>query len=342
LQSGVEAEYYTGNDNDPQAPDARIGAAVARSLGVPHELRLQPHADKDYGEEFLIENWERLSKNAVRQSDGMTNTYSGVAALPAFRGRKTAFPLHLYGSGGEIARGYLTKERYYTSLHTRDSVQRHLLTVRFAKQYARPEAMDLVKGHLHQFVDEALAEGFRVIDLPTLFDTYEMVRRWAAAAFMLRMSRLVVYAPLCEGDFIKATFSISALDRYSEHLHYELIKQLRADLHALPYEKPWLSRSSARNLATFWIQRITGRGTKRLHSDNRVVRGQHRSEVLEAKRLYIKALCLDQKSSPLWDLIDREKFAQVMADEASPAERQRDYEHISRIYTLFQYAALQE
>ena len=118
--------------------------------------------------------------------------------------------------------------------------------------------MDLVKGHLHQFVDEALAEGFRVIDLPSLFYTYERVRRWAAALLRHLMSRLVVYAPFCEGEFIKAAFSISALDRYSENLHYELIKQLGGELHALPYEKPWLSRSSTRNLANFWIQRIPG------------------------------------------------------------------------------------
>jgi hypothetical protein len=202
--------------------------------------------------------------------------------------------------------------------------------------------MSLVKAHLHQFVDEAIAEGFGVIDLPTLFYAYERVRRWAAVALRHSMSRSVVYAPFCEGDFIKASFSMSALERCSEHLPYELIKQLRPDLHALPYQKSWPSRGSVRNLAALWIQRFPGLRKSRFRDANVAVRAQRKSKLLEAKRLYIRALCFDQKSSPLWDLIDREKFEQVMADETSPAERQQNIALICRVITLFQYAALQE
>jgi asparagine synthase (glutamine-hydrolysing) len=341
LRSGVEAKYFT--NGNPDSPDARIGSIIARELGLSHTVRRPPDGEDSIKD--VIANWDALSEAYVRRTDGMVSVRCAAEASPVPRGREESTGLFLFGMGGEIARGYLTSPAYYTQRHTKNSIHKHLLST-LRKNYIRPAALNLVQDYLRRFIDDAIAEGFRLIDIPDLSFAYDNVRRWAAANYMhLILRGQAVYAPFCDAIFVDAAFSTPVIRRYSENLHYDLIKQLAPELHALPYEKPWLSRSVVRNRATFWMGRIFGgraRRGRRAVSGATIDRTRDRSMVLEANRLTMRSLCLDQTMSPLWDLIDRGRFERVMSDTASAELRERDHRNIYAIVTLFQYAALQD
>lgn len=331
LRAGIETEYFTAGD--AKSWDFQIGPQIATELGLSHELRVFAHVDKDYGVDAWLEHWDRLNETLVRQSDGMVSLGSAGDALPAPRGFSESLRLYLFGMGGETARGHYNSPNYFTRRHSGDDIKRHT-AVRW-REFSRPETLALAQGHINEFVDEALAQGFRAIDIPDLFYAYERCRRWAGINYMRLSLRQDVYAPLCDTGFLEAAFSMPALNRYSQDLHYELIKYFAPQLHSFPYQTPWLSRSSARNRAMFWMERIMRKQRKRV----RQIRFS-RPDVLEAKLASMRMLCFDQKASAVWDFVDRARFERVLSDRASPADRLRHLESIYSIATLCKYVAL--
>ena len=196
-----------------------------------------------------------------------------------------------------------------------------------------PAALECGRVAIRDFVDAALEWGFDPIDVPDAFYTFERVTRWAGANSR-KVPWSVLYAPLATTTFASVAFSLPAIVRYSEPLHWKLLRHLAPDLHAYPVaDGGWRTQVPYANLAQQAYRRAR---RQTIRADLRPIR----LEWLESLRHDLATQCVDRSESPLWDVVDRTAFASVMLDdEAGPARRQ-SVETLFGIVTLFEYEEL--
>ena len=146
---------------------------------------------------------------------------------------------------------------------------------------------------------------------------------------------------------------MSALQRYTEPLHYGLTRMLMPKLHSLPCDKgPWRSqrpvlnwlslykssvlhnaRGKARRLVPDTLRRFKPKKSRRkLHTFDQ-------GDWFEIKREQMREVCLDQRDSMLWNLVDRSKFERMTSSATDREERASHKGTLFRIATLFYYEA---
>lgn len=249
-------------------------------------------------------------------------------------------PVCLWGIGGEIGRRYYATPEWYL-VGTGDGRARDLLSRRMvsdANGLIRPEAVDLAATHVRNWFDDMRAEGFRPMDIPDAFYTYERVRRWAGSNS--RKSRPVgdIFSPFCTRPFVEAAFSLHALYRYSEPIHYEILR-LSPLLHRIPFQKePWRPQMPGLNLLVgAWRKKIVRRLVRRRGAE---IAAYDQHALLDAIAPKLRTFCRDQESATLWQLIDRSKLDRLLGPDV-PAQERRLY--ASAIYgavTLCYYASM--
>ena len=175
--------------------------------------------------------------------------------------------------------------------------------------------------------------GFDPIDVPDAFYAFERITRWAGANAR-KVPWTTLYAPLATTTFASVAFSLPAIVRYSEPLHWNLLRHLAPDLHAYPVANGgWRSQVPYANLAQKAYRRVR-RTAPQAHGR------ETRLEWLESLRSDLATQCLDRSESPLWDVVDRAAFASAMLDVETLPKRRQAAETLFGIVTLFEYEQL--
>ncbi|MCG8364950.1 MAG: hypothetical protein MJA27_16680 [Pseudanabaenales cyanobacterium] len=343
IRGEIEAQYFTNGLRE--SPDVRIGSQIARQFNLPYRSETEEAVN-----DAFIRSWEDASRRLIQQNDGMLSlrsiNYASKQPLSVER-----LGVTLYGAGGELARGSYNSAQFLLSSHSFDSVQKHLSKIFIGnkKELLHPETIVTLQKYIEKFVQQIIDEGFSPIDAPDIFHSYEQVRRWIGIHISAKQSaHKDAFSPFCTRPFIKAAYSISALRRYSEYIHYQLLDFLAPDLHRFPFMKSWPPQQPMINLFySFWdrtlkksiampINKIVTGKSKSITLDiNHQLKKFHR---LEFKRSQLRELCLDQANSSLWNFIDRSQFERITSGDTNPAERQRHLILLWHIFTLFQYA----
>jgi asparagine synthase (glutamine-hydrolysing) len=297
--------------------------------------------------EDVLAEWEEASRRLTQQNDGMVNLWqiADVLQQPSCIDRLS---ISLWGIGGEIARGFYSEPKAFLFPHGLEGIQRFLSKrlVKDHRRLIRHEATALAQTYLQQFVEEVVAEDFVPLDVPDVFYTYERVRRWAGSN--ARKGRPISdrFSPFCSRPFLEAAFAMPAQHRYSESLHYELIRLLVPDLHRFPFAKePWPSQQPlmniVRSLAEGAVRKVYGGIHYRLFPSNLKKPIQppswDHSAWLEAMCPRLRELCLDHANSSLWDFVDRSVFQRVISNVTDAVERRRYIGGLYNVATLFYY-----
>src|SRR5262249_49912319 len=207
--------------------------------------------------------------------------------------------------------------------------------------------------YIKRFFEECLDEGFEPLDLPDIFYADERVRRWAGNCVRETLPIGDRFRFLCTRQFAEAAFSVPAIRRYSEPLHYELTKCLSPKLHGMPYEHPWRSQWPAvilgKAAASAWIKkawtrmpgnrirrRLTQAFAKLRRSPDHVPM-YDQARWLEAKREQVREVCLEQSDSLIWSFVNRSFFDQLMSAKTDAKEREACHVLLYAIATIFYY-----
>jgi len=339
INGTIPARYYT--DGEPSSKDVQIGTAIARAFGLPHRTH---HKTAKH----VAEGWDTASWQLIRQTDGMVSLWQMADVLDQ-PPRIDRLGVRLWGFGGEIGRAYFSEPRIFVRCRSVEAMQ-HYMVSRFTKDFdglIHEEAMELARSYLRSFVERAVDAGFSPLDVPDVFCIYDCLRRWGGANARKALPASDLFAPLCTRPFLEAAFSMSALYRYSEPLHYELTQLLVPQLHGFPSEKgPWRSQNPLWNVAK-WMAgwplrkvpaRIRSRFARRESKQPVQAEAFDRPAWLEAQRSALRELCLDQSNSGLWSFVDRSVFERITSPAADPAERHRRVYGLLSVATLFHYA----
>ncbi len=351
MSEGIDAQFYTGGA--VESNDAKISGQLARQFDLPYvftgsSLKDSGVKDKD----AITDNWDATSTQFVLQNDGMISL--GHIRNSFYQPlRQDSRLIHLYGGGGEIARGFYDSAAYFLHTHDPEYVQRYLSErlTRNRTELLSEDALLQAQAYLKEFVAQVLDEGFAAVDVPDLFYTYERVRRWGGANFRPFRPKADVFSPFCTRPFIRAAFSVPAMRRYAEHVHYELIRSLTPALHRFPLEKKWKSQvplmavlnsipivmPAKRKLGLIRRAVLPGRSFRR--NVNSLGLGIDQQNWLKSQRTHLRELCLDQAGSPIWDYVDRTRFEQITVSDAALVEGRRHQQALLDILTLFKYDA---
>jgi asparagine synthase (glutamine-hydrolysing) len=220
--------------------------------------------------------------------------------------------------------------------------------------FIRHEVLVLTKFYLQRFVEEAIDECIAPQDVPDVFYMYDRVRRWAGTNARKGISTGDRFSLLCTRSFVKGAFTIPALHRYSESLHYELIRLLVPDLHSVPFVKTFwcpqypiinlFCQTTAQSVLTpslkRTLRRVIQRRVIRLNSNNNSSKIPvfDQAAWLESKLAWIRELCLDQPGSELWNFVDKPTFERITSATANQVDRRPNVHRLYDVATLFYYA----
>ena len=341
LAAGVPATYFTGGA--PGSADVRIGTDIAHAFRLSHYV--------DHNKAAVLPCWDDAVRLLIEQNDGLVNLWQVADCL--FQDHPLArLPVHLWGTGGEIARGF-----YYqhvpglSTCQARDMMQAFpaallgtdtaLLTPQ-ARQLALASVRDTCQGLLH--------EGFEPGDVPDAFYAYDRVRRWAGTNTRKMAQVCDLFTPFCTAPFLEAALAYPLADRIAGRLHVELIRATQPALLDFPFNKPAgaMPKRSAkrvvadtvREAAPAWLLRILRDGARQLQRrKSQEENGPVQAEWVEAKRKSILDVCLSKHSSVLWDYVDRRSFQNIMSSPTAAQVRRAYCKRILSIATLFYYEA---
>ena len=168
-------------------------------------------------------------------------------------------------------------------------------------------------------------EGFPVEDVPDLYFTYERVRRWAGANLRKYSPTAEVVAPFCGRAYMRAAFQFDALHRWTEPLHYQMLRMLDRRLHRMPFQsgqRRWKSQNAIWNWrrSQIWTA-INARLPWRARVLFRKHSPYHQVDWLEAHLSLVRQVCLDMPSDDIWQVLNRERLESMLREENSHARR---------------------
>ena len=202
---------------------------------------------------------------------------------------------------------------------------------------ARPAAHAAVVDHVSAFVKEVLDEGFPVEDVPDLYFAYERVRRFSGANLRKYLPTAEVVAPFCGRAYLRAAFQFDALHRWTEPLHFQILRMLDRRLHRMPFQsgqRRWKSQNAIWN----WRRRQVWTGVNsRLPWRARVFFRKHspyhQVDWLEAHLSLVRQVCLDMPSDDIWQVLNRERLESMLREGNSDARR-KGINPLFRVVTL--------
>jgi len=269
--------------------------------------------------------------------------------------------VRLSGVGGEIARAsysftYNKGSPLFLTRHDVAGVQQYLAKniISDHNGLIRQEAVELARDYIHRFVAQRADDGFAPSDIPDVFYAYQHVGRRGGTNMRQSTAIFDVFSPYCTRPFIEATFAISALKRYTQPLHYNVMRLLSPEMHEMPFNPvgtgPWPLQQPVLNLLkSYGGLKWQGMRRKLLNSQRPKRRGGlpfivrdnmfDRSGWFEAKREHVREICLDQSDSLLWSYVDRPLFDRITSSATDAAERARYMKALYHIITLFYYEA---
>jgi asparagine synthase (glutamine-hydrolysing) len=355
IHAGVPAQYYTYGD--PSGIDAQVARRIAERFNLPYETIRVTASD-------MMANWDQACRESVRQSDGMTPLQL-VAGTTAYMNQQIdRIDIRMWGVGGEIARAFYHGTHSQSGplclrRHDGIGVKHHLAEslVRDHNGLVRREAVDLSREYVHRFVSDRLDDGFAPLDIPDAFYAYQRVGRRGGTNMRRSMAIRDAFSPYITRAFVEAAFSVAAMQRYTEPLHYRITELLSPEMHSLPFNPvgtgPWPPQQPVLNLlqrygaaklhkVTHRWSRITSRlfnRTERRATSAHIARDSmfDRLGWIEAQREQLREMCLDRNGSQLWDLVDRSLFDRITSSSTEPQDRSHYVKILYHIFTLFYY-----
>jgi asparagine synthase (glutamine-hydrolysing) len=347
IHTGLQARYWT--TGDPASADVRIGTRIARTCGLPHQVVTITAAD-------VVREWDNICWRFVRQNDGMSSLWQ-IADVLNTTPQIERLNLTLWGAGGEIGRGSYSEPRLFLGRHDVMGVQRFFAEKRVKDHSGLicQEGIALARDYIRRFVVQCVDEGFAPIDAPDVFQTYQRVGRWGGTNMRRGVPIGDLFSPYCSRPFVEATFAMPALQRYTQPLHYNLIRLLAPELHGLSFDKdPWRLQQPVMNLLRIYgvstLRNVNHDFRRRIPEPLRrtfrrlkprksleISSAFDQSNWFEVKLEQVRAICLDQNDSSIWDFGDRSRFEWITSSDIDPVERSRYVELLYRIATLFYY-----
>jgi len=323
---GINAEYYTSGS--PESDDVKIALQIAKALNLPHRLQGETNDE-------ILGNWEELCRRIIYQNDGMVSFWQ-IADILRQPSTIDHLGINLWGAGGEIARGCYTDPKIFLSKYNTNDMKTFLVNslIKDDKGLINSNAELLAEKQLHYFIDETINNHFSPLDIPDVFCTFEAFRRWAGSNARKNLSISDSFSPYFTRSFITAAFRLSPLQRYSEPLHYELIKLLAPQIHSLPLTtEPWRSQTQL----TILIRRLIKGFNDKIHHN---IHSKHKPKKVnwfDLKKHWIREFCLDQSDSELWSYVNKSTFERITSDSTSSTERRIHTKALYNIATLFYY-----
>jgi asparagine synthase (glutamine-hydrolysing) len=188
------------------------------------------------------------------------------------------------------------------------------------------------------------ADGVALADLADHFSTFDNARRWCGGALRRRADQVDYFQPLCSRPWIETAFSIRALTRYCEPVHYELLRQLDPRLHAMPFVghqwRPQAPLLAAADAAAQSLRRRIGRrarSTTAMDSSTEKVFAKHRwlEDVIDE----LREVCLGVSDPVFWDIVDRQRLEHLLSPATAAETRKQHSTGLLAIATAAYYSA---
>jgi hypothetical protein len=323
LHAGIDARYYTlGADG---SIDADIAREIATRVGLQHDVLT--FDDRD-----IVPRWNELALQLAAQTDGMV-AIREIARIARRANTLDRLEVEVWGAAGGIAKGNWMARRLYLDHNDRGHVAASIFS-RLGDDYdglVTRGARETARTFIQRYVDDAVASGVALLDVPALFSVEERIRRWEYGNARIYAPDRDIFSPFATRAWARAAFSVSPLRRFSSPLHYGLSKRLVPELHEIRYDKPWRPQTPWLNLfdRSMWTARLRSHMGRTRGRRERPVAGvgdwrrPERFAWLEAKRDEVRQLCLDNPGAAAWHAVDRTRFERIMAPGADVAERQR-------------------
>lgn len=341
MQQKLQASYFSSGEDDHL--DVRIGSDIARGFGLPHQSR--------HGSD-VVSQWREASRRVITQNDGLVtlahikNALTKPAALEQPE-------IHLYGGGGEFARGKWLTERFLMSSQTRESVEAYLCRkLNRNRGLATSQVSEVIRQHVRHQVGRLLDAGFKLKDIPCAFFYSDYGWRWGGANSQQLRARRDVFGPYLIRPYVRAAFALPPVERFSERLTFEVTKYLSPELHAIPYQTPWKPQSPTQLYFQFFLKlpkavvdKATGRVRRNLLRGAFAPkpaqgRARQRQSWLEEKLPELRSAALEDEGSPMWAFVDRKAFERLTAPDTPAGVRSARSMGLFLALTLLQYGAL--
>jgi len=339
IGSGIKASYYTYGD--PEGMDIKIATQIANAFDLPYQVTNITMSD-------VLRKWDDACLQSVRQTDGMRSLILVAGILQNSNLGNAQKDIVFWGAGGEIARCFYAKPNSFLRKFDASDAQRLLLKKRNNDfgGLVRKQGTMLVRDYICHYVTQCLDDGFDPIDIPDVFGMYQGDGRRVGNNARALMSMRDVFSLYCTRAFVEATFAMPILLRYSETLHFNLMKILAPQLLNIPFEsKKWPLQNPILNLIyAYGAFKLKG-GFRRIHLYNPTKQKQKARKKavnapfswFEAKREHMRALCLDHRNSSVWDFVDRDVYEKLTSSTTVQEERIRCLKTLFNISTLFYY-----
>ena len=310
LEAGASARYFTTQSET--SPDVILGRQIAERFGLDYELQETLPGD-------ISERFSPLLDQLSRQTDGM-RAIDAIRYLAAQPATPDKISILLNGHGGEICRVFYGVTRSMSPFASVDSIVGSLASSVLNKRRAMllPEGEAHIRGYLQRCAGQWLDGGFSKHDIPDLFYLWERVRRWAGTHRRAFESAYSVVAPMVCEEYATETYRLSAQKRFTEPMHYQLLKRLSPELHGLPFEKDsWRPQNPELHLASRFYQRFRAKRESARDPQTGAFATVHdwlndfHLQLLERHLPTVRSLSLDQASSPLWNYVSRPAFERL-------------------------------
>lgn len=342
IASGVPASFVTMGS--AENVDVKIATKIADALHLTHRV--------GYPQGEVKDRWDEGARRLVQQTDGMVNLWQVANSISQVQ-QIDNLPVSLWGVGGEIASGAYHRVWNLPPIHGGHQILKTFLSCLVAKdtELLKPETRQLTLQSVRETCEGFLDDGFKPVVVPDAFYIFDKVRRWAGTNTRKASPVCDMFTPFCTIPYIEAAHSMPLPDRIAGRLHTELIRATTPLLLDFPYDKPRrpplpelgvrrLVAQTVREGAPRWLLKILRYGAKRLQQRNSIEKtGPVQAEWVEAKRESILDVCLNQRSSVLWDYVDRRSFETIMSSTTEKEVRRQYCAKILSIATLFYYEA---
>jgi asparagine synthase (glutamine-hydrolysing) len=328
MARGLSADHFTEGEADDI--DMQVGSSIADRFRLPH--RKSPGAA-----EALARAWDEVCLRVVQQHDGHVTLMHARNALERPE-RLDRIPIHLYGAGGEHARGnYFSLPFILKRPNLADAITETSKHFGRRKPLLRPVAQQMALDEIGNGCRSLHEQGFAPVDIPDAFDLTQENRRWAGAQSRQGAEHIGAFSPFLTRPYVHAAFATPPIERLQERIPYQLIAHLSTELRAMPLDKPWPAQT-LNGLIFQYLASQYKRLERRLKQPADAV-GRTRDRLLILDQLIQRSRerYLDRSNSSIWRLVDRAGFESVTSDRASPSERMRNMASIYWIATMFEF-----
>jgi hypothetical protein len=309
-ERGLDVEYFV--EGDPASDEVSLSRHLAAVAGVPHRVVDKPPRT-------VVARWGDAADRLVRRTDGMVSLWQVADVVPVVTVPDGSLATY-WGVGGEIGRGTKTNGRWYVMPKSIGTVTSHLTRLMLWGKAAllTPECRRVACRSIADFVDDAVAHAVALHDVPIAYQGLEQQRRASGTKSRERPPPQYLYTPFVTRPFVRASVALPPQRRYAEHLHHELVRP-DDDLFRHPFiSEPW-------RVQTPWLV-LAQRGWRKrvapwFSHEPPIVPTHRQREVLTARLPELRTRCLDDSSSAVWQLVDRDAFAGAKASDATRTER---------------------